>query len=180
VKEAAPQGGAPAARGGFGLRPVGGGGARGGASAAPAGPATPQSIYCASIGVDLSGLTPFELRATQMKLRRLMQLNDDNVQLEAKLQQRLAESRGSVPPDDPYFLKLIDDSSQEATIIRVTTNQGIEELRTLISARLDRDAELTVAIGEDGPKNPLDPETLRAAQVAVVSKKAFALTIIAL
>lgn len=165
--------------GAFGLRP-GTSPARGAApGAAPAGPPTPQSEFCASIGIDLSALTPFELRAAQMKLKRLMQLNDENSQLTATVEQRLVEANGNVPPDVSYFLKLIDEPNQETTIIKVTTNAGLEELRTLIAGRLERSAELELLMGDDGKREPLNAETLRARQVAVLSKKVFAVTVVA-
>jgi hypothetical protein len=141
----------------------------------PAGPGTPQSVFCESIGIDLSALTPFESRAAQMKLRRLMQLTDENTQLDATLQQKLVQASGIVPPDVPYFIKVFDDASQETRIIKVTTSVSVEELRTLISTRLEREAAVM-----NEAKEPLDADALRRGQVAVLSKSAFALTIVAL
>jgi hypothetical protein len=64
--------------------------------------------------------------------------------------------------------------------MKVTMNAGVEELQTRINARLGRKAEIELLFENDDAQFALDTETLAWGQIAVVSKKAFALTVVAL
>jgi hypothetical protein len=142
--------------------------------------AAAQITFFASIGVDLSALTPMEQTAAKMKARRLMQLSDENSQLEVTVQQKSLQVGGAIPANASYFVKVIDEVSDEIQIIRVTTSSTVDELSAVIGRRIQRDAELMLITGDDGTKEPITSNVLRVLQASVLARAKFALTVAAL
>jgi hypothetical protein len=139
-----------------------------------------QDAFLASIGADISHLTQFEQTSTRMKLRRLMQLLKENRKLQVSVEQRLVQTGGEVPPGAPYFLKLINERTEEIIITRVSTSDSVADLRRITAQKVRRNAELVVVTGYDGGREPLDEKTLKVWQRNVLSRSAFALTLIAI
>jgi hypothetical protein len=121
---------------------------------------TPQSQFCASIGIDHSALSPVEVRPPGKGAA------PDAAERGERPARRDAPAKAGArewhcAPDTAYFLKLIDESSGGITIIKTTTTVGVEELRALITGGLERDSALAALTGDDGKREPLDAETLR-------------------
>jgi hypothetical protein len=120
-----------------------------------------------------------EQSSVRMKVKRLMQLTEENTHLEVSVQRKSLQLGGPVPAGAPYFLKILDEATDEVIIVRVNTNDTVEVLHRIVSERVGRSAELELVTGDDDSKEPLNPETLVERQRSVLSRSSFALTIAA-
>jgi hypothetical protein len=134
--------------------------------------------FIAGLNVELDLLMPFEQVAAKMKLKRLWQVTEANHQIEEEIAQKQALISGCLPPGTPVFVKVLDDLTQNSTVLRVDAGEAAADLEHIITAMLRRNVVLSIQTRESKVA-PFNDNNLRDAQGIIASKEALALTICA-
>jgi hypothetical protein len=142
--------------------------------------AVPEVVVLDDLQIDVSELNEFEKKVMLVKAKRIAALTDEIKSMgdEIALMEQLIAGNFTLPPHAPLPVKVFDNATKSATILRVTSDDKSNALTRMIEEKLQRTVVLQLQVATNR-KAPLTDETLAEAHASILKREVSVLTIIA-